>query len=242
MPIGRACASSSRRATRRPTATRTPTARAACATSSSRCGSAAPGHARCSRPPLPSAGASPSARSRRAPRGRAYAVGQEARLRRTRGRCRGFAGARRLTRCSSRSRARSATSARATSPIVDLFDITTGNTTYGQDVKLPGMKFAVIARPPVVRGKVASYDASATMKVPGVVKVVEDRRHAGAGGVRTQGGVAVIAKNTWAALKGRDALKIDLGRRAERLVRFGRLQGDARGGRAQARQDRAQRG
>ena len=48
--------------------------------------------------------------------------------------------------------------------IVDLFDITTGNTTYGQDVKLPGLKFAVVARSPVVGGKVASYDAAATMK------------------------------------------------------------------------------
>ena len=57
--------------------------------------------------------------------------------------------------------------------IVDLFDITTGQATYGQDVKLPGMLFAVVARPPVVLGKVASFDASATMQVPGVVKVVK---------------------------------------------------------------------
>ncbi len=57
-------------------------------------------------------------------------------------------------------------------PIVDLFDITTGKAVYGQDVKLPGMKFAVVARPPVVQGKVKSYDASATLKVPGVLKVV----------------------------------------------------------------------
>jgi isoquinoline 1-oxidoreductase beta subunit len=61
---------------------------------------------------------------------------------------------------------------KGTVTIVDLFDITTGKATYGQDVMLPGMMFAVVARPPVVQGKVASYDASATMKVPGVVKVV----------------------------------------------------------------------
>ena len=35
-------------------------------------------------------------------------------------------------------------------------DITTGKAIYGQDVMLPGMKFAVVARPPVVGGKVAS--------------------------------------------------------------------------------------
>ena len=56
--------------------------------------------------------------------------------------------------------------------IADLVDITTGKAIYGQDVMLPGMKFAVIARPPVVGGKVASLDSSAALKVPGVEKVV----------------------------------------------------------------------
>jgi isoquinoline 1-oxidoreductase beta subunit len=92
--------------------------------------------------------------------------------------------------------------------IVDLFDITTGNTTYGQDVKLPGMHFAVVARPPVVGGKVKSYDASATMKVPGVEKVVTIAPTPAPAKYAPLGGVAVIAKNTWAAIKGREALKI----------------------------------
>ena len=38
---------------------------------------------------------------------------------------------------------------------------------------LPGMKYAVIARPPVVGGKLVSFDASEALKVPGVEKVVE---------------------------------------------------------------------
>jgi isoquinoline 1-oxidoreductase beta subunit len=92
--------------------------------------------------------------------------------------------------------------------IVDLFDITTGKATYGQDVMLPGMIFAVVARPPVVQGKVASYDASATMKVPGVVKVVTIDGTPPPAAFAPLGGVAVIAKNTWAAIKGREALKI----------------------------------
>jgi isoquinoline 1-oxidoreductase subunit beta len=91
---------------------------------------------------------------------------------------------------------------------VDLFDITTGNTTYGQDVKLPGMKFAVIARPPVVGGKVASYDGAEAMKVPGVEKLVVIQSTPAPAKFAPLGGVAVIAKNTWAAMKGRDALKI----------------------------------
>jgi isoquinoline 1-oxidoreductase subunit beta len=92
--------------------------------------------------------------------------------------------------------------------IVDLFDITTGNTTYGQDVKLPGLKYAVIARTPVVGGKVASFDTAATMKVPGVLKVVTIDGTPAPAAFAPKAGVAVIANNTWAALKGRDALKI----------------------------------
>jgi len=93
-------------------------------------------------------------------------------------------------------------------PIVDLFDITTGNTTYGQDVKLDGMKFAVVARPPVVGGKVASHDAAEALKVPGVEKVVLIPGSTPPAKFAPLGGVAVIAKSTWAALKGREALKI----------------------------------
>ena len=92
--------------------------------------------------------------------------------------------------------------------IVDLFDITTGKATYGQDVRLPGTKYAVIARTPVVEGKVASYDASAAMKVPGVEKVVKIDGTPPPAAFAPLAGVAVIANSTWAALKGREALKI----------------------------------
>ena len=57
--------------------------------------------------------------------------------------------------------------------IVDAFDITTGRAKYGQDVRLPGTKYAVIARPAVMGGKVASYDATDAKKIPGVVQIVE---------------------------------------------------------------------
>jgi isoquinoline 1-oxidoreductase subunit beta len=94
--------------------------------------------------------------------------------------------------------------------ITDLFDITVGKARYGQDVALPGMKYAVVARPPVVGGKVAKYDAGATLKVPGVVKVIEiDPPPAGPPLYHPVGGIAVVADNTWAAIQGRDALKID---------------------------------
>ncbi|MGE5512214.1 MAG: molybdopterin cofactor-binding domain-containing protein [Bacteroidota bacterium] len=92
--------------------------------------------------------------------------------------------------------------------ITDLVDITTGKATYGQDVVLPGMKFAVIARPPVVGGKVASVDTGEAMKIPGVEKIVTLSGKPAPAKFAPLGGVAVIAKNTWVAMKGRDALKI----------------------------------
>jgi isoquinoline 1-oxidoreductase beta subunit len=92
--------------------------------------------------------------------------------------------------------------------IVDGFNITTGRAVYGQDVRLPGMKYAVIARPPVMGGKVASYDAAAAMKVPGVEKVVEIPAPPSPSVFLPMGGVAVVASNTWAAIKGREALRI----------------------------------
>jgi isoquinoline 1-oxidoreductase beta subunit len=90
----------------------------------------------------------------------------------------------------------------------DLHDITTGKAMYGQDIVLPGMKFAVIARPPVVGGKVATLDASAAEKVPGVEKIIQIPGTPMPGKFMPLGGVAVVARNTWAALKGREALKI----------------------------------
>jgi isoquinoline 1-oxidoreductase beta subunit len=75
--------------------------------------------------------------------------------------------------------------------------IVTGQAVYGLDVRLPGMVYAAIARCPVFRGTLASYDDSAAKEIPGVKQVVEfDDR------------VAVVAKNAWAAIQGRNALKV----------------------------------
>ena len=92
--------------------------------------------------------------------------------------------------------------------IVDGFNITTGRAIYGQDVRLPGQKYAVIARPPVMGGKVTSYDATETKKVPGVVQIVEIPTPSYPMKFQPSGGIAVVADNTWAAIQGRKALKI----------------------------------
>ena len=93
--------------------------------------------------------------------------------------------------------------------IVDLFDITTGRAVYGIDTKLPGLKYAVIARPPVMGGKLASFDGTAALKVPGVEKIVVIEGTPPPSKFQPIGGVAVIARNTWAAIKGREALVIE---------------------------------
>ncbi len=92
--------------------------------------------------------------------------------------------------------------------IVDLRDITIGAAQYGGDVGLPGTKYAVIARPPVTGGKLKSFDATEAMKVSGVEKVMEVQGWPWPSKFQPVGGVAVIARNTGAAIKGRDALKI----------------------------------
>jgi isoquinoline 1-oxidoreductase beta subunit len=93
--------------------------------------------------------------------------------------------------------------------IVDLFNITTGRAGYGADHRLPGQKYAVIARPPVVGGKLVSFDATAALAVPGVERVMPVQGFPPPGTkFLPLGGVAVIAGNTGSAIKGRAALKI----------------------------------
>src|SRR6201994_3065356 len=92
--------------------------------------------------------------------------------------------------------------------IVDLHDITVGKAHYGADIRLPGMKHAVIARPPVTGGTLKSFDATEALKVSGVEKVIEVKGWPWPSKFQPLGAVAVIARNTGAAIKGRDALKI----------------------------------
>ncbi|MDH4351584.1 MAG: molybdopterin-dependent oxidoreductase, partial [Gemmatimonadota bacterium] len=91
---------------------------------------------------------------------------------------------------------------------IDLGPMTSGTARYGADVILPGMKTAVLARPPVWGGTVASLDDSAALAVPGVERVVRVPGAPLPSGFLPLGGVAVVARNTWAAIRGRDALRI----------------------------------
>lgn len=80
-------------------------------------------------------------------------------------------------------------------PKVDARAIAQGRATYGIDVRLPGMLYAAVARPPHRECGLTSCDDRAARAVPGVRAVV-----------RVPTGVAVVASSTWAAFRGRDAL------------------------------------
>ena len=81
-----------------------------------------------------------------------------------------------------------------------------GKAVFGIDADLPNIVYASVERCPVFASKLKSFDKSATMKVAGVEQVVEVERVFG--NYKTTG-VAVIAKNYWAAVKGRKALKVN---------------------------------
>ena len=78
-----------------------------------------------------------------------------------------------------------------------------GSAIYTQDIKLPDMLVAVIAHPPRLWARAKQVDATKAKAIPGVVAVLEIP-----GDDEVQGGVAVLAHNTWIARQGRDALAI----------------------------------
>jgi isoquinoline 1-oxidoreductase beta subunit len=81
---------------------------------------------------------------------------------------------------------------------IDNKKILTGQPLFGIDTRREGMLFCMVSRPPAFGKKLRSFDDTETRKIPGVKNVV-----------RTETVVAVLATNTWAAKKGRDALKVE---------------------------------
>ncbi|MFP3424072.1 molybdopterin cofactor-binding domain-containing protein [Pseudoalteromonas sp. SIMBA_162] len=91
---------------------------------------------------------------------------------------------------------------------IDLTDLVTGKATFAADVREPKALVAIIERPPVVGGVVKSFDASAAKAINGVVDVIEMPVPKGAPQFQPKGGIAIVAKNTWAAWQARKALKV----------------------------------
>ena len=91
--------------------------------------------------------------------------------------------------------------------------IVTGTAQYGLDVRLPGMLYASMERCPYLGGKLIRFDEAKALAVPGVRHVVPIKS-----GIAT--GVAVVADNTWAALKGREVLHAEWDHQSEPRFRF----------------------
>ncbi len=94
---------------------------------------------------------------------------------------------------------------------VDARDIVTGRAAFGSDAYVADMLYAAMLRCPRLDGGIEKVDDSETRKVPGVKDVIiinGPKPNDAFDGVLATG-VAVIAENTWAALKGREKLKVD---------------------------------
>lgn len=94
-------------------------------------------------------------------------------------------------------------------PSLTVPKIVHGQGTFGMDVRMPDMLYAVIARPPQVQGKVKSVNTTATLAVAGVKSTVNMPEATTPVAFNPLGGVAVIATDTWAAIQGRKALEIE---------------------------------
>ena len=88
----------------------------------------------------------------------------------------------------------------------DLVDICSGKARYGMDASMPGMVYASVEHPPVLGGKVKSYDEKAPLTVRGVRQTLTIEPFTPPHKFQPLGGIAVIADNTWAAFRGRKKL------------------------------------
>lgn len=73
----------------------------------------------------------------------------------------------------------------------------TGEFTYAQDVRIPGMLHGRVVRPPVVNSKPLTVDESSIKQIPGIVKVVQEGNFVG-----------VVAQTEWAAIQAAKTLKV----------------------------------
>ncbi|MCR9095481.1 MAG: xanthine dehydrogenase family protein molybdopterin-binding subunit [bacterium] len=83
-------------------------------------------------------------------------------------------------------------------PRIDTLAKSTGQARFTIDVYKDDMLVVMIERPPAFGAKVASFDATKALEVPGVVAVEE-----------VPAGVAVYASETWTAIQGRRALSVE---------------------------------
>lgn len=72
-----------------------------------------------------------------------------------------------------------------------------GSARYGLDVQMEALRVALVERPPTLGATVVSFDPAPALAVEGVEQVLE-----------IPSGVAVVARSTWPAMKGREELRV----------------------------------
>ncbi|MGL6210528.1 MAG: molybdopterin cofactor-binding domain-containing protein [Paracoccaceae bacterium] len=83
-------------------------------------------------------------------------------------------------------------------PRTDMRAKVTGTAFYTGDLRLPGMKFATVKTNPGLGAAMISHDATGALAMPGVEKIVP-----------VEGGIAIVASSTWAALQAAEAITFD---------------------------------
>jgi isoquinoline 1-oxidoreductase beta subunit len=81
-------------------------------------------------------------------------------------------------------------------PRVDTPAKTDGTARYGLDVRVPGMRYACLVRPPVLGATLVRFDDAAAREIRGVAQVL-----------KVEEAVAVIANSSWSAMRGAAAIK-----------------------------------
>jgi isoquinoline 1-oxidoreductase beta subunit len=81
-----------------------------------------------------------------------------------------------------------------------------GKAVFGIDFTVPGLRYASVERSARFHGRIKSFNDKKARAVKGVLDVIKVQMPVFAG---TREGVAVIADNTWAALKARKLLEIE---------------------------------
>jgi isoquinoline 1-oxidoreductase beta subunit len=105
----------------------------------------------------------------------------------------------------------------------DGLGIVTGAVRFGLDTRVPGMRFACVARAPF-GCQVERIDEAETLRVPGVRRVV--RIEGRPNPMQLLPGVAVVADTTWAAIRGRQALRVTWTRTDTRVSSSAQLSGE----------------
>lgn len=94
-------------------------------------------------------------------------------------------------------------------PRLDVPQKVDGSARFGIDVRLPGLRYAVLRMAPALGGAPGRIDATAAMAMPGVERLVQLPAYAG-----STAGFAVVARSYWQALQAVQAVRVDWSRPA----------------------------